>query len=222
MDFLGALNAGSSLLGAAGGLFGGGEGSAKRFRNRQQDFLEESFLKQNQIRVNDLRSAGLNPMLAVGASANAPSVAPNSDSPSAAKQANISRAAAASQAMLNAVSAKNIQAQTKAANAQEENLKADTSLKAAQERNAEADNTFKQIQNSIEMNTAQERINTARYLEQVNKTSAKSAQIDNEILESDFGKIMKALGFTGSNAKDVSNIMKSFVGKKTNVIHSRQ
>lgn len=96
-----------SGAGAVAGLFGGGEGSAKRFRNRQQDFNEYAFKHGVRIRRDDLIDAGINPILAAGGlSPSAPTNAPNAETPSSAKQANTARSMVGSTIAANMASAK--------------------------------------------------------------------------------------------------------------------
>ena len=68
---LGNISSAAQIGSNIAGLFGGGSGSAKRFRNEQMDFAQEQFAYQKQLndngiqmKVEDMKRAGLNPILA--------------------------------------------------------------------------------------------------------------------------------------------------------------
>lgn len=106
------ISGGSNILG--GLLGGGGGGSAKRFRNRQQDFAEDAFLRQTEHRVDDMKRAGINPIMAVGGGVHpgSPTQAPNSDNPSSAKQAQTAKQQLALNAARTLAEIKNLNANT--------------------------------------------------------------------------------------------------------------
>lgn len=232
---LGAAALGSAAIGAGASAFGGFSANAasKQSAEDAMDFQKHMYKHRYQYQMQDMRKAGLNPILAYR---QAPPGSPSGSS-YLAQNPFMHAGETAVRGVSSAVDARRQTQQQKQSNEQIRqidaavtNTEADTAVKASQAKNIQTDTALKVAQTAAAAAAASQSTAQVPVLKETealtklkslveqetlkaSKRTGKAAEIEEDILDSAVGKFLKWIDFAGralnpfaSTAKDASQL----------------